>query len=603
MAAHSTVVVGGARQNAAGRRPQDDPGSAFFTVDTRGRVLTWSPGAEITQGYRPEEIIGRNCSCFYTPDDVERGVPEHDLRKASEGPFASEGWRVRKDGARFWASVAIVPVRAPNGSLRGFSQIAREVTGRAISRTVLDSLQERICVLDRDGWIVLTNQAWDLFAKTAGADAARCGMGVNYLQVCRTARGAFSERALEAASGIEIVLRGASAQFTMDYPCPSPSKAWFQLTARPLRRTHTGAVILHSEITSHVLIAEKLRKTQAHYGALMENRADVATVLATDGSIRYQSPASEAVLGIRPEELVGHPIFEFVHPDDLEGVRKLLRECLRDPRRKHPCAYRFRNRDGHWRILESIARKISCPEAGIILNSRDITDQKLAEKTLLEKQDALARNGQELEALAARLFREREEERRRVAAELQGNLSQRLAAISLQAGHMAPLTAAPGQVQALQESVAGLDRDLRRLAGTFYPAGLDQFGLAVALRDYCAELSRKQGIPVNYVHRGISTRLSGNIAATLYRIAEEALANVAQHAHASRVWVALSRTANGTRLAIRDDGAGFDPATIEPGCSLGILAMRERMRAVKGSISIRSRPGHGVEIVALVSQN
>jgi PAS domain S-box-containing protein len=464
-----------------------------------------------------------------------------------------------------------------------------------------DSLRERICVLDRDGSIVLTNQAWSQSARENGASPDRCGLRVNYLRVCRIATGPFSERGLEAAMGIETVLRGAAPHFTLDYPCPSPSrKAWFRLIARPLRRPHGGAVILHSEITSQVLLAEKLRRTQAHYSALLENPVDAATVLAADGNIRYQSPASEGVLGIRPEELVGHPIFEFVHPDDSDTVRGLLRDCLRYPHLKHRCEYRFRNRNGSWRMLESIARKLLFnPEGGIILNSRDITHQKMAEKTLLAKQDALVRNREELEALAARLFRKQEEERRRVAAQLNGNLTQTLAAMSLQVAHLAAPAAAPGQSHALQECIASLGHYLHDLAGSLHPAMLDHLGLAVALRDYCAEFTRKQGIPVNHVHRGISTRLPLHTTSILYRIAEEALANVARHAHANQAWVTLSRTAKGIRLTIRDDGAGFDPAAVAPGSGLGILAMRERLRAVKGSLSIRSRRGGGTDVVAL----
>jgi len=426
-------------------------------------------------------------------------------------------------------------------------------------------------------------------------------LGVDYLRVCRIAAGPFSHRALEAALGIETVLRGAAPHFSLDYPCPSPSRrAWFRLTARPLRRPRGGAVILHSEITSHVLVAEKLRRTQAQFSAMWENPVHVATVLAADGTIRYQSPASEGVLGNRPEELVGHPIFEFVHRDDSDAVRALLRDCRRSAHRKRTREYRFRGRDGSWRMLESVASNLlSHPQGGIVLNSRDITHQKTAERTLRAQQDALLRNREDLEALAARLFRDQEEERRRVASELNGKLNHRLAALSLQASHLVAGAAAPGPSHALQESLDSLGRHLHHLGGALYPAMLDHLGLAVALRDYCAEFARQRGIPVNYVHRGISTRLPGRSAAVLYRIAEEALANVAKHACANRAWVTLSRTAKGIRLAIHDDGVGFDPAAIEPGSSLGLLAMQERLRAVKGSLSIRSLPGAGTEIVAL----
>ena len=468
-------------------------------------------------------------------------------------------------------------------------------------RIAFDSLRERICLLDGGGRIVLTNEAWDRFAHENGASLSRCGLGVDYLEICRSAKGPFSEHALDAALGIDTVLRGAVSQFILDYPCPSPSrKAWFRLIARPARLPHSGAVLLHSEITSQVLLAEKLRHTQAYYGALWENPVDVATVLAAGGNIRYQSPASEAVLGMRAEELAGHAIFEFVHAEDVEAVRKLLRDCLSYPAGKHAAEYRFRDKSGSWRLVESIARKLrSDPEEGIILNTRDITHRRMAERAVLAKQNALIRNHEELEALAARLFREREEERRRLAAELNGELSQRLAGLTLQAAHLAAYAGAPGQSDAFQAAVASLGRDLHHLSGDLYPAMLEHFGLAVALRDYCAEFTRKHGIPVNYVHRGISARLPVSAASTLYRVAEDALANVVQHAHANRVWVTLSRTAQGTRLAIRDDGAGFHPVALEPGSGLGILAMRERLRTVNGSLSIRSQPGGGTRIVAL----
>ncbi|HXM41809.1 MAG TPA: PAS domain-containing sensor histidine kinase [Bryobacteraceae bacterium] len=470
-----------------------------------------------------------------------------------------------------------------------------------LAQVAFDSLPERTCALDRDGWIVLANHAWNQSARENGASLSQCGPGVNYLRICRTATGSFAEGAWEAAMGIETVLRGAAPQFTLDYPCLYPSrKAWFRLVVRPLLRPNSGAVVSHSEITSQVLLAERLRRTQAHYRALLENPVDAATVLASDGTIRYQSPASEGIFGIRPDALVGRAIFEFVHPDDTHAVRELLRACLRYAQCKHPCEFRFGNRNGSWRVLESVGRKlVSNPEGGIILNSRDVTHQKMAEKNLRAKQDAMLRSREELEALAARLFREQDDERRRVAAELSGNLSQRLASMRLQAAHLAAGAAALGQSQALEECAASLGRDLQRLAGVLHPPTLEHLGLAVALREYCAEFTRKHGTPVHYVHRGISARLPGHIAASLYRVAIESLVNVAKHARANHTWVTLSRTAKGIRMAIRDDGAGFDPSAIDPGSGLGVLAMRERLRAVRGSLSIGSRQGAGTEVVAL----
>lgn len=469
-------------------------------------------------------------------------------------------------------------------------------------QVAFDSLRDHVCVIDRHGSIVATNEAWDGFARRNGANLSRCGPGIDYLRVCRASRGPFSEHALAAAEGIESVLRGAAPQFNLDYPCPpSPSrKVWFRLIARPLRRPYTGAVILHTDITNQVLLAEKFRRTEAQCSALWENPVDAGTLLAPDGTIRFQSPASEGVLGRLPEELAGRVIFDFIHPDDLDALREALHDCLHNPAAKHPCEYRFRNKDGSWRTVEGFARKfLSQPEGGIILNLRDVTYRKLAEEALLAKQTALQHKRDELEALAARLFREREEERRRLALELNGNLRQRLASMSVQAAYLAAHAVDAGQSSDFQDRVEGLGHDIQHLSGDLYPALLDHFGLAVALREFCAQFGAKQGIPVRYFHRGLSAGLPPPISLALFRIAEESLSNVVKHAAANQAAVLLNRAGKGVRLTIRDDGRGFDPAAIAPGAGLGILSMRQRMRVVKGALTIQSRPRHGTEVVAV----
>src|SRR5690349_16400086 len=85
---------------------------AIFGLDAKGNVITWNPGAQRIKGYIPEEIIGRHFSAFYPPEDVAAGKPAHELQVAArEGRFEDEGWRVRKDGSRFWANVVISAIR------------------------------------------------------------------------------------------------------------------------------------------------------------------------------------------------------------------------------------------------------------------------------------------------------------------------------------------------------------------------------------------------------------------------------------------------------------------------------------------------------------
>jgi PAS domain S-box-containing protein len=101
---------------------------AIYILDPEGRISSWNPGAERIKGYTPDEIIGENFSRFYTPEDQQAGIPQQVLRKAAEeGRFAAEGWRVRKDGSRFWAMVVVDPIR-DGDKIVGFAKVTRDIT-------------------------------------------------------------------------------------------------------------------------------------------------------------------------------------------------------------------------------------------------------------------------------------------------------------------------------------------------------------------------------------------------------------------------------------------------------------------------------------------
>ena len=104
---------------------------AIFMLDPSGHVTTWNAGAERIKGYTAEEIIGKHFSIFYPPEDVAAGKCERELEVATrEGRFEDEGWRVRKDGSRFWANVVITALRNPQGALIGFAKVTRDLTER-----------------------------------------------------------------------------------------------------------------------------------------------------------------------------------------------------------------------------------------------------------------------------------------------------------------------------------------------------------------------------------------------------------------------------------------------------------------------------------------
>jgi PAS domain S-box-containing protein len=104
---------------------------AIFMLDPNGYVMTWNTGAERIKGYAADEIIGRHFSTFYPPDVAEAGWPDHEIQVATEtGRFVEEGWRIRKDGSKFWANVTITALRDESGRLRGFAKLTRDLSER-----------------------------------------------------------------------------------------------------------------------------------------------------------------------------------------------------------------------------------------------------------------------------------------------------------------------------------------------------------------------------------------------------------------------------------------------------------------------------------------
>src|SRR5215207_8616882 len=104
---------------------------ALYMLDPDGRVATWNQGAARIKGYSADQIIGEHFSRFFTDDDVAKGLPARALSEAArEGRFEAEGWRVRKDGTRFWANAILDPIRSDNGELLGFVKITRDITER-----------------------------------------------------------------------------------------------------------------------------------------------------------------------------------------------------------------------------------------------------------------------------------------------------------------------------------------------------------------------------------------------------------------------------------------------------------------------------------------
>jgi signal transduction histidine kinase len=229
----------------------------------------------------------------------------------------------------------------------------------------------------------------------------------------------------------------------------------------------------------------------------------------------------------------------------------------------------------------------------------DVTEARLAEHAL-QQTEILRHSQEQLRTLTAGLVEAQEEERRRISQELHDDISQRLAALAIQAevlhqAHGISADELQGKLGELQKQMEALSEDLRHTARNLHPFTLTQLGLEPALRSYCAEFSSLKQFKVRFTARALPGTIPSAVALCVYRVVQEALGNVAKHAGAKRAVVSVSGSGGALHVDIRDNGHGFDLDQAK-GKGLGLISMEERVRQLGGTFSISPRPGDGTRI-------
>jgi signal transduction histidine kinase len=221
--------------------------------------------------------------------------------------------------------------------------------------------------------------------------------------------------------------------------------------------------------------------------------------------------------------------------------------------------------------------------------SVDMTERKLAE--------------QERQALLDRLATAQEEERWRISRELHDDLTQRLAGLAMELGRLVadrPASAAllKKGLKTLQKRVVRAAETARHVAHQLHPSELDDLGLVAALRSYCEDFARREGVAVKFASRKVPKELKREIASCLYKVTQESLSNIAKHSGAKAAFVTLAGSVQRIRLTVKDTGIGFRPQALGVDVGLGILSMKERVSLLHGSLAISSHPGQGTEVTA-----
>jgi two-component system CheB/CheR fusion protein len=353
---------------------------------------------------------------------------------------------------------------------------------------------------------------------------------------------------------------------------------------------------------------------------------DLATIFVDrDLNIKFYTPRAQDLFSLIPAD-VGRSLSDITHkldyPDLLQDVGRVRDDA-------HKMEHEVASREGRWYIAQLIPYREEDRTDGVILTLIDFTRRKHAENETRAAKEALERNAlalmeanatlqaeveerQRVENERGQLLRRivftQEDERRRIAREMHDQLGQQLTVLKLK---LDALKEASGenakvcvQIEALQAIAERLDADVGYLAWEMRPTALDDLGLAAALSSYVQNWAQHFGLPVQLHASGMDKeRLTPEIETTLYRIAQEALNNIAKYAHATHVAVMLERRDGQVSLIVEDDGVGFDLHQMSDASwkGLGLIGMRERAALVGGTVEIESQPGEGVTVVVRIA--
>ena len=244
---------------------------AVVAVDLEGRITVFNHGAEKLFGCSADEALGTLITRFCPADCLEEQAKMISLARDKNEVAGYESERLTVDGRRIPVEISLSPITDGQGRLLGINAILRDITERKRAeqalkksewylRSTLDGLSSHIVVLDDRGQIMLTNKAYRDFGERNGIEPHAGSEGANYLAVCDSASGEYSEEANLVANGIREVLSGKSPFFKLEYPCHSPSeKRWFVAHITPFVGEGPRQVIVaHENITSRKLAEEEL---------------------------------------------------------------------------------------------------------------------------------------------------------------------------------------------------------------------------------------------------------------------------------------------------------------------------------------------------------
>ncbi len=342
---------------------------------------------------------------------------------------------------------------------------------------------------------------------------------------------------------------------------------------------------------------------------VIESAPDAMLLVDRQGVIRLVNAQAERLFGYSRTELLGQPL-EDLMPMPRRGAHgDYAREFFASPSVRQISMglnSTAQRKDGtSFPVDISLGPLDTAEGVWAACSIRDITERKKAEEQQNRLLEELSRSQAEQQALSGRLQEVQEAERRQIAGELHDRIGQNLTGINLnlqivenQLGPE-PDPAVVNRLVDSQKLVEQTTRDVRDVMADLHPPLLDEYGLFSALQWYGSQFSERTGIATRVTGSELMPRLPSNVELVLFRIVQEALTNVAKHAGAAEVTIAVQSSDGAACLDIEDNGRGFDTEPLQPSSGRlhwGMMTMQQRASSIGALLEIRSAPGQGTHL-------
>jgi PAS domain S-box-containing protein len=554
---------------------------------------------------------------------------------------------VRNDGTFIYARLICEPVKDADGNIIQCRTAVIDITSRKQAEEELKQARQQlqdiidgtttaiILVKDLEGRYIAANRC---FEKLVGIPREKLRGKTDYevlpkgqADMCRSYdKQALENSPVQAEETLSFINGKEHVFLAHKFPLYDPQgKAYAVCTIAPeitqrkqleqeLRKAHDGleakvkertgdlneAVgLLQDEIDRRKKTQEQLSKSEQRYRSLVEASAQIIWTTNAKGEMVEENPSWIAFTGQTFEQGKGLGWFNVIHPDDKEYANTLMQEAIKLPK-AFETEVRARRSDGQYRYLTVKAVPVVEKDGSVrewIGTCTDITERRQAQEKI--EQDA-----RKLRSLTTQLIITEEQQRRRIAETLHDSIGPLLAFSERQLESLAKQAPEKmaGVLEEIRHYINNVTRQTRSLTSDLSPSSLYDLGLEAAVEELAEQFAKEHKLKVFLKISDEPKPLTDETKILLYRSIREILVNTAKHAGAKTVRISLARIERNIVIALKDDGKGFDPSSLDKAAKskgLGLFSIRERLTQLDGCLEIQSQEGKGTTITLTAPLN